>query len=1034
MKMITVCFFALCCAALPLSLSAQSREFSLYEERALQVYLAYYGRPADAEGLAYWSERLEDEGGDLSRIINAFGTSEEYQNRFGNLSSIQLVTNLYRQLFSRTPDPEGLDYYVGLLDSGQRTLQGISLLILDGVQNDDIAIIENRVDFAKEYVALEETGAIEALDAETLAELVATVGADSVVTTAEVQALVVAARGLTVTGLIEGLSGPGSIIVSSRERTRSVAVSQHGDGRYEVLNLEPGDYTIKLVAEGHQSSATQTLRVRGSTPVIRGIDFTAVELPRDHFVFSWLDDDSIAGSEYSAYINTPPAIEILGEVIETIQLAAAQTLRQQYKIVLSDEGEPWSQEHAHRLLDMLKGIPLDESRLVQSKWILSDEKIDQDIQIIRANNVAIVTLSSKAFTYATPLVAEIEGRRGIYFSKDLHHALVYWVTGGGTDIAAVEKILQERFGVSTQVPDYAALTEPTTGETSHSFQPFHAQELITIINQFEEMPSGYHKIDGLDYLVRRLNGLSHPLHPIAPAVAWSLEQSPGYIEFMESAFTGDVCCQYLQRLVIHEKAHFLWANTYSQALQEQWIELGGWFRDSNATSGWSTTKTTEFVSAYAHLENPNEDHSESVAAFIINPDLLRSRSLPKYEFVRDFIMQGTVYLSKIDEDLTFEVYNLSPDYVYPGKIKRIHIEARGAPEEDKQVSVEIELHADNTQLEGAVRAYMRIFSEIDTFVDLYLRPVDGRVQGTVLRGEFTLDKTAKNGYWQPQQITVTDLAGNQRFSGVNDFSWKLYIDNPLEDVIAPSYVPGSLRLSVEANSTDYREPVRLLNSSWQVDENYELNPRRCYATLNNYDREVYSLQQYGVYHPDTGLCNVTFVITRFFAGGRYGVNRVTQTDVAGNKSRQFFSDDPQHEPLVLVDVAPGTNPDDSPPELDINNITISAESTRPERPDGETLVNIVYFARDDKAGLGAVSYTLRDPQGIDHFEYHYHDNYYTAFFEGDPWAWVRYEINVILPVGSAPGTWGLSTMYLSDKAGNFRNFDFTTIVRFEVDR
>ena len=32
-------------------------------------------------------------------------------------------------------------------------------------------------------------------------------------------------------------------------------------------------------------------------------------------------------------------------------------------------------------------------------------------------------------------------------------------------------------------------------------------------------------------------------------------------------------------------------------------------------------------------------------------------------------MQGTIYLARIREDLTFTVYNLFPDYVYPGKIR-----------------------------------------------------------------------------------------------------------------------------------------------------------------------------------------------------------------------------------------------------------------------------------------------------------------------------------------------------------------------------
>jgi len=48
---------------------ASAKEFSAEEERIMGAYLAFYGRPADAEGLAYWSNRLVEEGGNLDSII-----------------------------------------------------------------------------------------------------------------------------------------------------------------------------------------------------------------------------------------------------------------------------------------------------------------------------------------------------------------------------------------------------------------------------------------------------------------------------------------------------------------------------------------------------------------------------------------------------------------------------------------------------------------------------------------------------------------------------------------------------------------------------------------------------------------------------------------------------------------------------------------------------------------------------------------------------------------------------------------------------
>ena len=39
----------------------------------------------------------------------------------------------------------------------------------------------------------------------------------------------------------------------------------------------------------------------------------------------------------------------------------------------------------------------------------------------------------------------------------------------------------------------------------------------------------------------------------------------------------------------------------------------------------------------------------------------------------------------------------------------------------------------------------------------------------------------------------------------------------------------------------------------------------------------------------------------------------------------------------------------------------------------------------------------------------------------------------MLPVGSAPGTWGLSSMSTSDKIGNTQLHDFVEILHFDVD-
>ncbi|WP_299313367.1 DUF4214 domain-containing protein, partial [uncultured Halomonas sp.] len=119
--------------------------------QAQLLYVAYYGRPADPQGQQYWAEQIDANG--VGFILNAFGTSAEYENAFGNLSNSQLVNNLYNQLFGRDAEPAGLQFYVGLLSSGEKTLAEIAYEIAGGAQGDDAVALQNKLDVADAFTA-----------------------------------------------------------------------------------------------------------------------------------------------------------------------------------------------------------------------------------------------------------------------------------------------------------------------------------------------------------------------------------------------------------------------------------------------------------------------------------------------------------------------------------------------------------------------------------------------------------------------------------------------------------------------------------------------------------------------------------------------------------------------------------------------------------------------------------------------------------------------------------------------------------------
>ncbi len=836
---------------------------------------------------------------------------------------------------------------------------------------------------------------------------------------------------------------------------------QNGDFKFYGVNAD--QFTVKVRKSGYrsspskminletnQSSSTQKPAAQFSAQQQNSDEDSAFELTKiegDNFIYHWEEDQTTAGTDYSASVNQPIEVEFLDEMLTVIDDSSADKLRQDYNILLVDTDDSvWNQEQAFRILEIMKTIPQElrnpykTQSLLSSKWMVTTDFLQDDIQISDSSGKKIVLISSAAFTNTTPRVALIEGKRGIYYSNKLHHALIRYVTDNGTNKKAYEKILNERYGVTTVIKSYPALTARATNEGSGRFQAFQADEIVRIINMFEEMPSGFHALPELQFLARRLNGTPHPLYPTAPAVAWP---SIGYIEFMETAFTSS-SVEHLHRLIIHEKAHFLWANQFDEQLKDDWIELGGWSEDNGI---WTTTKQTEFVSAYAHSENPNEDMAESISYFMVNPDALRSRALAKYEFVRDRIMQGNIYISTIREDLTFQVYNLFPDYVFPGKIKRVDIEVVGADDADKTVYIELELHALDAQEEGASRAFTRIHSEIGTYKDLHFYPVDANgnrlgngAVGTTLKGSFNLDKRAKAGYWRPRQIQIVDAVGNRRLEGVNDFGWKLYVNNKEEDQIAPSYVSNTAELTKSVTNRESQE-VQIIHASWQVDENAEMNSvKACYASLNDEIDTTYRVVAYGEYSSSTESCNVNFVMPHYMPSSNYKMNFVKMEDAALNTRGVYFTN-PGHrlrQEQQVIDEQPQqiqlitNNQDLEAPELDLNHISVVATAMKPEEPNGETEVKVTFQVRDNISGYNIASIILRDPQGTDHQYWAYNDSTYKLFPTSDPTQYREFTRTIILPLGSAPGTWGISEMTVYDRAGNFKFNDFTEIVRFDV--
>jgi hypothetical protein len=853
-----------------------------------------------------------------------------------------------------------------------------------------------------------------------------------------------------------------------------------GNLEHTFQNLSNGKWALKLDATGYYFPSTEVFELNGTDKILE-IRLNPITLTNNtNYIYKWQDDSSYVGHAQQSYINEPNEIQILDQSIKIPEDFNSINLLNKHGIALSDKVSPWTPEDAFRLFQTVKRIPsliINDDALatfkaeVKSVWYITDQEVIDDIQIVERNNIKFVTISRKAFTYASPLVVTLDGVKGRFYSKRLYGAIVNFATNYGYDKNAVDQLANSRFGVRFLIPN--AELKQIMSEDFSNFQEFSASEKISILSMFEELPDGMHVQSNLKYLVRRIAGQSNPKLPSAAAIAWVGIKT---IEFMQIAFSSS---QYsdIQRLILHEKAHFMWDGLFDQKLRDDWATTGGWFLDPTGASGWSTTNTTEFVSAYAHLKNPNEDMAESIAAYVVNPEILRSRSMKKFEFIRDRVMQGTRYITIIRKDLTFQVYNLFPDYNYPGKIKKVDVEVNGLPEEDKELVIRIELNKIDEKQDGAMVAFTRISSSIGTAYDMYLNPIDNG-KGFILEGRISISKFSKAGYWSVNQIILTDQVGNQRYENNSTFGLKIFINNPREDIINPAYIDRTVKLTLSTGKYKYFSTEEQADGDTyqNIQANFDLleTNKMVYTGLNfaipkNDENGVRQDFQFGVLgdnptyiQKDTQNKNINRVkyqhpIPEYYPTGYYVTTSMFLIDEARNEGRAYFMRDTsafrveKNTTKHLRDsvYVKTKYPDFIPPILDVNQIFIKATPSNPTAPDGETLFEMEFFARDssaylgNEAGLQNGNYTLRDPQGKV-FNYGMQGDFTKSFGQdfffslkdivGPPGNWRKYKVSTLLPKGSAPGLWGVEGITLFDRAGNKKYYNFTEVVRFDLEK
>ena len=135
------------------------------KEAVTAIYVGYFNRAPDPEGLQYWIDELEAGSLTLAGIATSFSEQPETTALYPFFSTPDVasatafVTSVYLNLFNRAPDAAGLNYWVGEVQANAdgEGLGQIILNIISGAQGDDIAIVNNKIkagcDFAQDLAA-----------------------------------------------------------------------------------------------------------------------------------------------------------------------------------------------------------------------------------------------------------------------------------------------------------------------------------------------------------------------------------------------------------------------------------------------------------------------------------------------------------------------------------------------------------------------------------------------------------------------------------------------------------------------------------------------------------------------------------------------------------------------------------------------------------------------------------------------------------------------------------------------------------------
>lgn len=135
-----------------------SSDLQTYQNQVAELYIVFFGRAPDAEGMNHWVQALSN-GATIHDLAVGFSKSDEYQSHYGDLGASEAIHRFYQNALDREADGRGLGYWLSKINQGH-TFYEVAVGKIeaafaggDDVDANDTAIVRNKVEVAK-YVSL----------------------------------------------------------------------------------------------------------------------------------------------------------------------------------------------------------------------------------------------------------------------------------------------------------------------------------------------------------------------------------------------------------------------------------------------------------------------------------------------------------------------------------------------------------------------------------------------------------------------------------------------------------------------------------------------------------------------------------------------------------------------------------------------------------------------------------------------------------------------------------------------------------------